>query len=123
MTAHERMQRLLVIARPSAHLTTHAVTVVTKADSQPCRMWERVALQAHEAGMMLPDLIRRLMDGADGELVCDVLSKSPLQEFKPLRNELPKAENGCFASSLDVPGRCIRNCVAYIRSTPKLSKV
>ena len=57
LTAHERMQRLLVIARPSAHLTTHAVTVVTKADSQPCRVWERVALQAHEAGMMLTDLI------------------------------------------------------------------
>ena len=57
LTAHERMQRLLVIARPSAHLTTHAVTVVTKADSQPCRVWERVALQAHEAGMMLSDLI------------------------------------------------------------------
>ena len=61
-TAHERMQRLVVIARPSAHLTTHAVTVVTKADSQPCRVWERVALQAHEAGMMLPDLI--LLGGA-----------------------------------------------------------
>ena len=57
LTAHERMQRLLVIARPSAHLTTHAVTIVTKADSQPCRMWERVALQAHEAGVMLTDLI------------------------------------------------------------------
>ena len=57
LTAHERMQRLLVIARPSAHLTTHAVTVVTKADSQPCRVWERVVLQAHEAVMMLSGLI------------------------------------------------------------------
>ena len=57
LTAHPRMQRLLFIARPSAHLTTHAVTVVTKADSQPCRVWERVALQAHEAGMMLSGLI------------------------------------------------------------------
>ena len=56
-TAHEHMQTLLDIARPSATLTTHAVTVVTKAESQPCRMWERVAMQAHEAGLMLPDLI------------------------------------------------------------------
>ena len=61
MTAHERMQRLLPIARPAAHLTTHAVTIVTKADSQPCRVWEQVALQAHEAGMMLSSLI--LIDG------------------------------------------------------------
>ena len=56
-TAHQRMQTLLDIARPSGHLSTRAVTVVTKADSQPCRMWERVAMQAHEAGMMLSDLI------------------------------------------------------------------
>ena len=56
-TAHQHMQTLLGIARPSAYLSTHAVTVVTKPDSQPCRMWGRVAMQAHEAGMMLSDLV------------------------------------------------------------------
>ena len=56
-TAHQRMQTLLDIARPSGHLSTRAVTVVTKADSQPCRMWERVAMRAHEAGMVLSGLI------------------------------------------------------------------